>query len=633
MKTKLLALLLVLTLAVTMLASCFGTKDPCDLCVDADNDGKCDVCGGDVEPAPGPAPGPAPTPGPGTTTEEYNLPPVTWGETTIRYELSLDDNGNELSSKSKDYLSGESDGQSSVEIAARTRNGKAYTQAKVNVAYGYLEDGTAGWGASITNINAKANLETEENRPDIFCNFVYDMVSASLNKSFKNLYNNKYASAGVKENETKNYFSFAKDGKYDTTYKDTGKGYMVEYMQSLTLSETKMYLLASDYFTDLVRAFFAVPVNVALMEGGFTQASKTPGSYNYDYNNNNKYDMYDFYELVKAGGWTYDAVKSFSKDVFIEGPAANILDQNSTGRYGWVVAAGGLGASGLLYTTSVTVINRVVTTQPTLDPDDGDATEQIYEYWYPDDAAPLNDFATALNSLFTSQGVACLDKEVNSQAATSEEEEVRRAFSANQVLFGGIVCVGSLEDNVYGDMSKNGGRGFGVVPVPLFRTSHVEYTYNMDHTVKEEKTVNDTYLTQIHNIGRIAGIAVKSNKFAQCSAFLNYQSLNSYDILNDYYNLTLKTDAAGAVEGNAEMLDYIRANVRSSFDKAFEDAIARHHQQAGDTATNKNKWHNIILDANFVMQPGAMKNSYDSLIGTKGENLEKLAQSYGNLPE
>lgn len=623
MKTKLLALVLMLTLVVTMLASCFNkTPDEgngeCTAHIDNNGDRKCDVCG-------------AATGKPqqeGTTETGESLPSVTWGTTTeLLFQMTDDSNNQELSSGCRRFLSGESDGQSAVELAVRERNTKAMNYANVNVKYAYYPDGTAGWGAKITDMWNAATSDTAATRPDIFCNFVYDMVSSSLLKSFKNLYNNTYSSVGVKSGENLNYFSFAKDGHYDTTYVDTGDGYMIEYMQSLTLSEEKMYLLASDYFTDLVRAFFAVPVNVQLMESGAITASTDPNAFNYDYNGSGTYDMVDFYELVKAGKWTYDAVKGFSDAVDVDGEASNILDPNGSGRYGWVVAAGGLSASGLMYTTSVTIIERKVDLVPSVDPDNPGMVQQ-YTYWYPEQAQPLADFATALTALFNSPGVAALEIGTNSTATTSAELEVRRAFAANQVLFGGIVCVGSLEESIYGDMSANGGKGFGVVPVPLFRTSH-EVTKEDGTT----ETVEDKYLTQIHNIGRIAAIAVKSEKFAQCSAFLNYQSLNSSKILDNYYNLTLKTDAAGAVEGNAEMLDYIRENVRSSFDKAFEDAIARHQLQGGDHAMNENKWHNIILSYNYVLPTGAMQSKYDSLVGTKDIYLQQLAQSYANLPQ
>ena len=624
MKTKLLALVLMLTLVVTMLASCgiFGKKDDgegdgtCTAHIDNNGDRKCDVCGAAV----------GKPKEEGSTETGEKLPDVTWGTTTeLLFQMTDDSNNEELSSGCRRFLSGESDGMSVVELAVRERNTKAMNYANVEVKYAYYPNGSSGWSKKITDMWNQATSDTAANRPDMFCNFVYDMVASSLLKSFKNLYNNTYASDGVKAGENLNYFSFAENGHYKTSYVDTGDGYMIEYMQSLTLSEEKMYLVASDYFTDLIRAAYVVPVNALLMES-VVPASSDPTAFNYD-KDGDGYDMTDFYRLVREGKWTYDVVKQFANAMTVEGEASNILDPNGSGQYAWVVAAGGLSASGLMYTTSVTIINRSVELVASTDPDNPGMVQQ-YVYEYPWEAEPLCDFAYALTRLFCTPGVACLEIGTNSTATTSAELEVRRAFTAGQVLFGGIVCVGSLEESIYGDMSANGGKGFGVVPVPLFRTQH---TVTKDDGTTE--TVKDVYLTQIHNIGRIAAIAVKTTKFAQCSAFLNYQSLNSSKILDNYYNLTLKTDAAGAVEGNAEMLDYIRENVRSSFDKAFEDAIARHQLQGGDSTMNENKWHNIILHSNYVLEEGLMNEKYTSLVSTKNIYLQQLAQSYANLPE
>ena len=79
------------------------------------------------------------------------------------------------------------------------------------------------------------------------------------------------------------------------------------------------------------------------------------------------------------------------------------------------------------------------------------------------------------------------------------------------------------------------------------------------------------------------------------------------------------------------MLDYIRYNVRSSFDKAFEDAIARHNNEK-DTQANGSKWHNIILANNYVLEDGEMNGEYGKFVGQKGIYLDQLEQSYGGLP-
>ena len=632
MKTRLLALLLVLMMVVSMLASCDllgigGTGDgegegegnqTCTNHVDKNPaDGACDVCGADVSKKPT---------GDNVGDNGEELPAVTWKATAdLLFQMTDNSNGDELSSGCKRFLSGESDDTGFVAQNAKDRNTDAYNYANVNVTYLYYENTSGfGWGSCITKMNLAATSDTEKGRPDMFTNFVYDMVSASLLGSFNNLYTDAVTSEGVKTGEKTNYFQFAKNGKYDTKYKDTGDGYMVEYMQSLTLSENKMYLVASDYFTDLVRAFFAVPVNIGLLESAIKPSSDA-NAYNYDADGDGAYEISDFYSLVTAGKWNYDNVKAFSAAVY-QAPTDS-ADVLKDGRYGFALAAGGLGASGILYTTSVIVIERKVVEKEDLSDPTNPVTYQDYTFWYPEESAPLEGFVENLNSLFSSTGVVAINKSadhsgpINTTSQSSAEVVVRNAFAEGKVLFGGIVCVGSLEDTIYGGMLENG-EGFGVVPGPLYRTNYTD---------DKGATQVDKYLTQIHNIGKVGAIGIKTKYFAQCSAFLNYQSLNSADILDDYYNFTLKTDAV-ADEGGAEMLDYIRENVRSSFDKAFEDAIARQAQMSGNKDLNQHKWHNMILDKCFNLTRDEMHSQYATWMDAKAAALEALELSYAGLP-
>ncbi len=609
MKTRLLALLLVLVMVVSVLAACGPTEDPtpgpdeeCTEHVDKNKDKKCDKCGEKIK-----------SDKPVEGGDDDELPGEHWDKTSLLFQMTDNSNRDELSSGCKRYLSGESGEIGSIYSNVEDRNRDAEDYANVEVEYLYFPD-TDGyrWGQNIPKLEELATSTTEKGRPDMFCNFVYDMVSASLLGSFANLYTDQLKSNGVDEAAMTNYFSFAKNGKYDATYVDTGEGYMIEYMQSLTLSERKMYLLASDYFIDLVRAFFVVPVNIELLEK--IEPSSDPTAYNYDADGDGQYEISDFYTLVRNYGWNYDAVKAFSNDIESGTGGAEVLD----GVHGFALACGGLGASGILYTTSIVVINRKVETFT--DPDTG-LPYQDYTFWYPDQSEPLEEFCENLTALFSSKGVTAVE---GSGYGESDELAVRNRFAQNFVLFGGIICVGSLEEQTYKDMTAIDRAGFGVVPVPLYRTNYVDPETN---TVKVDK-----YLTQIHNVGRVGAIAVKTNKFAQCSAFLDYQSLNSTDILNDYYEWTLKGDVAGAIEGNAEMLDYVRENVRSSFDKAFEDAIGRHYIASGDKSYNEQKWHNMILAANFKLSRAEMFSKYGQLKDKKAAALMALELGYSGLP-
>jgi hypothetical protein len=126
------------------------------------------------------------------------------------------------------------------------------------------------------------------------------------------------------------------------------------------------------------------------------------------------------------------------------------------------------------------------------------------------------------------------------------------------------MLVGALEYEEYQSMRE--GSGFGVVVVPL---------YDEDAGFKKDAP----YLTQIHNMARPGAIAKNTTKFVECSAYLNYQSTHSTDILNEYYNYELMYNIAGGAQGTVRMLQYVRENVRTSFDKVMEDALGTFHGQ------------------------------------------------------
>jgi hypothetical protein len=232
-------------------------------------------------------------------------------------------------------------------------------------------------------------------------------------------------------------------------------------------------------------------------------------------------------------------------------------------------------------------------------------------------------FCNNLNALFNSKGVIAVSPSDTFGYADTDLKAIRARFASDNVLFGGVICLGSLEYDEYKKMNGQGGSGYGIVPVPLYRTDYVDAT---------GATKVDDYLTQIHNIGRIGAISYTTEKFAQCSAYLNYQSTHSTDILNEYYDYKLQYDVVGTgVKGNVEMLKYIRFNVRSSFDKAFEDALGKYYSATDDEAM-KQQWHTMIKNAGYKLTD--MDSYYDSLTPTKAWRLYNLENSiYPTLPD
>jgi hypothetical protein len=532
-------------------------------------------------------------------------------------QMNRNSNNQELPDGGKRYLAGEDNtiDYDSIDTMVAARNSDAYEVTKVHIVYDYIEDGDNNykWGANVEDIHTKATNPSEDGRPDIFVNFVYDMVGTSLKGSFANVYGNNVG-------QGQNYFTFSAAPNAE----DTGDGYMYEYMRSLTLSKKKMYCLASDYFLDTIRAFFVVPVNVKLMNSIEVDYASVGADENYDYKYNSDrtgdgdFTIDDFYELINAGEWNYATMLEYSNAVKREGGGqgndSSTYDLRDT--VGFALGINGLPASGMLYTTSIKIINRDY-----VEYDDKGKEVFDFVYSYPETNPELYDFCEALSDLVdNSKGVIVVGEQdlYGYDLGTGKPLiAIRERFKEGGILFGGVILIGSLEYQTYQDMNKEGGAGFGVAPVPLYRA------------INPATGEPDPYQTQIHNVGRIGGIAVKSQKFEMASAFLQYQSTHSTEILNEYYDYKLQYEIAGGSSGNIAMLKYIRENVRSSFDKAFEDAIGVFFESVDEEAKD-NRWHELIVMAGYKYDNFA--ETYKSLIGTKIKNLQGLYNEYDKLP-
>ena len=512
------------------------------------------------------------------------LAPVITGEKTpITFMITNNSNGKELSSGLKRYLAGDTSDitvPGEIDTYVSKRNGFAEKYANCTVDYTYYTDDEASdkWGQVGTKMEA---LAKSVNSPDMFSNFIYDMMNCQLLGCFQNLLNDT--------NYGTNYFSFKNDG-----YADTGSGYMFEFMKSLSLRPAEqLYLVASDYFTDLVRSFLVVPVSNQMMDNIQTGDA----DFNRDRNDDGDFDVKDFYMLIAEKEWTYTMLAQYAGEVTKGSTNVSLATSN----VGFALGTGsGLTSAALLYTTSVTIIHR-----------EWSDAKNDYEYYYPETNQDLIDFCNNLTNLFSQNGVVVVSA-AEAQAAGRNEAHlaIRDKFITNNVLFGGIVCLGSLDDPEYDEM-KGEGEGFSVVPVPLYRDGS-----------------SDNYLTAIHNLGKVGAISAKSPNFSVCTAYLEYQSTHSSKILNTYYNDTLKYEVADGSKDAVQMLNYIRANVRSSFDKVYEDAIGFY------TKADKEKWHIMILDAGYKFSGSEMQTQYSELQTKKQDKLiNSLYSAYDNLPK
>ena len=591
MKKKIVCLLLTLIMAfsmVSLLASCGeDTPEECTEHVDANKDGKCDNCKATVSTACkhedanddnkcdkcGKSMGNKP----GEEVVDYP-----WDSAKILIQMTYCTNNEELPSGCERYLAGEdANAVEEIDSMVAERNTDAFLTTKVQATYQYWPDVAKeyGLGANIERIFTNTSSGSTKDTPDVYNCFVYDMIGTSLKGSLANLYSTKYGSG---ELAGANYFEF-RDADYNE--KEDNRGYMYEYMKSTTLSQHKMYVLASDYFIDMIRAFYIVPVNVALLEAALKSGKVSTG----DYDDNGVLNIDDFYAEVKDKKWDYNKVAEYSAAIYAND--SGVTGGSIEDQLGFAAAANGLSTSGMLYTTDITIINR-----------DWDENVNDYKYSYPTDNQKLYQMCDNLTALFNKKGVFCVSSNYKTYGETPLLA-IRKRFCDSKVLFGGVILLGSLEFEAYQILKA--GDGFGVVPVPFY------------HEVEYESDEN--YLTSIHNVGRPGGIAKNTTKFAQCTAFLNYQSTHSTDILNFYYDYKLQYDVGDGSPGTVYMLQYIRENVRSSFDKNFEDAIGSKNESSSD------RWATIIASNNYKID---IRTDYTTLSVVKDGQLKSLVKEY-----
>ena len=585
MKNKIICLLLAVIMCMACLASCVGGGDSTDGgdtagnnnggSDDADNNNNNNGGGNtdDIDP-------------PDDDVDEW-WKDITYSSTSLIFQMTNCTNKKELPSGCERYLAGTSNDDEQVDEKVRARNTNAYKNTKVSVTYLYYPDIAEDYGYSLAReqISKTISESSTETRPDIFCNWMTDMLLCSLKGEFANVMtqNPQYGTNHFNINLTVD----AEQNQY---------GYMTDLMRSLTLNKGQIYVIASDYFIDLIRAFFVVPVNVNL----FNQAVEKVDPALTDYNKDNTVDINDFFYEVEAGKWTYDRLIAYSRAIYSR--AAGTTAENANDVLGFALGANGLPAAGMIYTSSVKVIEQTV-----------NAATNTWTYTYHDENPELGALMTKISTMMDVDGIMCMDSNDAGLLGLQGDDKtallgIRQKFITNTLLFGGIVLVGSLEYNEYQNMKKTG--GFGVVPVPVYKD-------------------NDSYLTQIHVVGRAGAITKSTAKFSACSAFLQYQTQNSTDILDHYYKYNLSYGAASGVSGNVRMLNYIRNNVRTSFDKLFEDAIGFFFANSGIDDTNR--YHTMLANARYKFDNFA--EEYKRLVGTKQSNLAALEKEYANLPK
>ena len=484
---------------------------------------------------------------------------------TIKIELS---SYGDVEKKSKNdvYLAGPdsiTDGVTPIiQQLVYQRNAAANKALGTTVSYDYWN---YGWGQQAPRIKTVVQSNASD-APTVFVNMIYDLSIATLDGCFKDVWS-----------IANSYFDFESDG------------WMTEWMEEMSFTGDRAYVLGGDYFLDLYRAMLVLPFNMGLMD---VNASKLAPALFGSALGQNQTMSERFFNYVEAGNWTWDALGKLSAAIWTD------TDGNGQTSIGDVLGIvvdgfGGSAAAAFIYSS-------------------GEALTETYnkngQQWirYPSDPSSLAAVFDAVTSAFSRNGTLVTKDSTTSAAGLSYHNT---KFADDMVLFAGPRTLGSLEEDVFQNMPSV----FSVVPLPKVNASK-EY-----HTV-------------IHNIGDAGAINVNTNplKAKAVSAYLECCTENSEAVVNEFLNVFTKYNTMIFTSGTDRMLDLIYNSVSVRRDKAIEDLMNN-----SDTIKPM-RWHALMKDyknAAFRASGSYLQNQYASAVNTKQTRLDSILETWYTLPK
>lgn len=354
---------------------------------------------------------------------------------------------------------------------------------------------------------AKIMQSAESNAPDIYNNDFYGLSFCMMSNYLWNV-----ANPGIDpftEKEAISYLDLESDGWY------------TDFMLGLTMNPEKVYLLAGDYFIDIVRMSWALYVNANLFNESFSSSMG--------------YTLNDFYENIKEGEWDYDTMLYLAEQAF--------RDTNGTdGKADLDDAVIGL----MCNSCSNRFFPRTT----------GIATYEWTSAGVPkiiENNTSLTRVADAFYAIYNTNGV---------YYNLTSIVEVTSAFMKGNVLFA-TAQLGEMES----EELRNVDFKKGVLPIPKF-----------------DLTLQESYHTEVHDQAEVGAILNSSRHFTAATAFLQCINEQSADVLNEYYENALKIKFADD-RGTRDMIDLIHDSVDAPQEELFAIMVQRYNPSATQIQT------------------------------------------------
>ena len=571
---KLIALLLLLAMVTLVFASCGKDKES--------------VATTATEPAATTAD--ATTAAAGTTAEETTAVATTVEETTVdpylevqeisaanrtfRIQLSAWGDAEKVSKNDK-YVAGPdtiTEGMTPmIECMVYERNHEANDRLGTSVSYVYWND--LQWGSQRGRIDTLVQ-GNDPDAPDLFVDMIYDLGNAALNSDFKDIWSIPGS-----------FFDFEADG------------WMNEWMSSLSLTHDRAYVLAGDYFLDVLRAMGVLPFNVTMMDANANTLAPAllgePLSQGEDLSAR-------FFDFVELGNWTWDALGKLSEAIWLD--VDNDGQDSIADRLGFL-GSGRTNMSSSLYLYSNS--EDLFVEDKCKEAGVNYGKDWIY---YPESSGVLGGIFNAIEALFSGKGTMAPD--FPNDGATPENPGLAYhwiKFGQGETLFAGCCVLGALEDDAFQQMSDL----YSVVPIP-------------------KVNVSGSYNTVIHNVGDAGAINVNTtpDKARALSAFLQYCTENSGEIRQEFLEIVTKYKTTTYNQGTDRMLDIVYNSVVNGRDKSIEDVMGT------DGTCKPLRWHVLLKDGNqYTHDASYLTTKYESAISAKQSYLNNRLALWYTLPK
>ncbi|MBO6020390.1 MAG: hypothetical protein J6P88_04300 [Clostridia bacterium] len=338
----------------------------------------------------------------------------------------------------------------SIGLKVYDGNSKAKQLLGVDVTYTYWDDPELGWGKQAGKIVTLVTTKADD-APDVFVDMLYDLNMALLSDGvFKDILSLPGS-----------YFDFS------------SKGWMKEWMDSLSFTGDRAYVLGGDYFMDIFRNMGVLPFNADLMD---LNASKlAPALFGEDLAAGESMSQ-RFFDFVEDGEWTWEALGKLCEAIWVDGGGtAGQSDFNDT--LGIIAESySGMPSALMLYSAGVSIV------QVEKNPVTG-----VQTLSYPSESTILGDIFDAVAGVFNGDGAL-----VTTHTGSNDEPGVAEhyaKFAENTLLFADPSLLGTLEDDVFQQMEAL----YSVVPLP-------------------KVSVDNKYNTVIHNTADVGAINVHVSK-------------------------------------------------------------------------------------------------------------------------